>query len=191
MKKILFFSALICCAIAFGKIIIAPPELNHPRKTKDIFQKEKTKKKATSKNRIIVIDYRLPSYKKRLWVKEGKKVLLNTYVSHGKNSGFIQARSFSNEVGSYKSCYGRFKTSEIYHGQHGLSMRVIGLDPCNSNARERGIVFHAAEYATEKFLRRNGFLGRSEGCFATSKQDNKRIIELTQEYGALDVFVFR
>lgn len=70
-------------------------------------------------------------------------------------------------------------------------MRVNGLDPSNKNALQRGIVFHAAEYATEKFLQTNGFLGRSEGCFATSKKDNRMIIELAKEYSSIDVIVYR
>ena len=155
------------------------------------FFKKKSKKDILPNKRIIVIDYGLPCYKKRLWVKEGKKVLLNTYVSHGKNSGKIFAKKFSNVVGSNMSCFGRFKTSEIYVGKHGLSMRVNGLDPSNKNALQRGIVFHAAEYATEKFLHTNGFLGRSEGCFATSKNDNRMIIELAKAHGSIEVFVFR
>ena len=38
-------------------------------------------------DRVIFIDFSKPSYTKRLWVIEGDSVLLNTYVSHGENSG--------------------------------------------------------------------------------------------------------
>jgi len=145
-----------------------------------------TKSKGT-----ILIDYSKPSFRKRLWLLAEKKVILNTYVSHGKNSGLIYARDFSNTENSLKSCTGRFITSEIYYGDHGLSMRVIGLDSTNSNAFKRDIVFHSAEYATKRFLLSNGYLGRSHGCFVTSPKDNKKIIDFARNNGPLTLIVMK
>jgi translation initiation factor IF-1 len=139
--------------------------------------------------RIMYIDYSMPSTQKRLWILEGDSVLLNTYVSHGINSGKLVATSFSNQNGSHKTSIGLYKTAETYHGKHGYSMRVDGLDSTNNNARSRNIVFHSAEYAEQEFLNTNGYLGRSHGCFATSVYDNNMIIRLSRERGSIKVFV--
>ena len=122
---------------------------------------------------------------------DGKEVLLNTYVSHGKNSVLIFARDFSNTENSLKSFVGRFLSSEIYHGDHGLSMRVDGLDSTNSNARKRKIVFHSADYATLGFLRSHGYLGRSYGYFVTSSKDNKMIIDFVPKNGPVAILVLK
>jgi hypothetical protein len=139
--------------------------------------------------RIIFIDFSKPSSTKRLWVIEGDSILLNTYVSHGENSGLLYARKFSNEDGSHMSCVGEFRTLYTYDGKHGLSLRIMGLDETNSNAYDRDIVFHSAPYATKDFLNRNGFLGRSHGCFATSEEDNQLIIDLATEKISIKVLV--
>src|SRR3990167_2640397 len=66
------------------------------------------------KQLLTVIDYSKPSTEKRLWVFDLKnnRTLFNTWVSHGKNSGGINATSFSNASGSLKSSLGVFVTSE-------------------------------------------------------------------------------
>lgn len=131
------------------------------------------------KGTIIVIDYRLPSYQNRLWVLKDGNVIFTSRVSHGKNSGSTYATEFSNEPSSNKTCIGKFKTGNVYYGKHGLSLNVYGLEKgINDNAYKRRIVFHGADYSTKEFLFKHGRLGRSFGCFATSPEDNSKIIEL-------------
>ena len=139
--------------------------------------------------RVIYIDYSKPSSEKRLWVKDGDKVLLNTYVSHGKNSGDLYATKFSNEIGSNMSSLGVYQTAETYNGKHGISLRVKGLESTNSNAYTRDIVFHSADYVSDSHLSKYGQMGRSHGCFATSAQDNKKIIDLVKEKKSVKVIV--
>jgi hypothetical protein len=55
-----------------------------------------------------------------------------------------------------------------YVGKHGKSLRLTGLSSTNSNARERNIVLHGAEYATQWFADEKGRLGLSEGCPAVA-----------------------
>src|SRR3546814_13413722 len=43
-------------------------------------------------------------------------------------------------------------------------MRLVGLDPDNSNADRRAIVVHGAWYADPSLIATQGKLGRSEGC---------------------------
>ena len=96
----------------------------------------------------------------------------STYVAHGKNSdpnwtGY--STSFSNKEGSYKSSLGFYLTEETYNGAHGYSMRLDGLSVTNSNARERAIVLHSANYVREH----DDKPGRSLGCPAipTAQRD--------------------
>ena len=62
---------------------------------------------------LMIVDYTKPSSERRLWVIDLKRarVLFNTWVTHGKNSGTINATSFSNEPGSLKSSIRVFLTT--------------------------------------------------------------------------------
>lgn len=125
-----------------------------------------------SKQILTIIDYRKPSYFKRLWVVDVKKakVLFNTWVAHGKNSGDIKPTSFSNQLGSLKSSLGVFLTEEPYYGNEGYSLRLMGLEHgINDNAYRRAIVFHGAWYVGYDMVRRYGQVGRSWGCPAVSE----------------------
>lgn len=124
------------------------------------------------KQLLTIIDYSKPSSERRLWVFDFKKqkVLFNTWVAHGKNSGAEVATSFSNEARSLKSSLGVFVTGDTYTGKHGYSLRVQGMEPgINDNAYRRDIVFHSAWYATADVAKERGMLGRSWGCMAVSQ----------------------
>lgn len=93
------------------------------------------------------------------------------YVAHGRGSdkehdGWL--KNFSNVPGSEATSRGAYLTCEWYNGKYGTSIRLEGLDPDNSNARDRAIVMHPAAYAAQNHIARWGKLGRSEGCFAMS-----------------------
>jgi hypothetical protein len=78
---------------------------------------------------------------------------------------------FSNEVGSNATSRGAYISYEWYKGKYGTSIRLGGLDPDNSNALDRAIVMHSADYATPAFVAAHGVLGRSNGCFAMAPDD--------------------
>ena len=75
------------------------------------------------------------------------------------------------------SSEGAFKTAEFYTGKHGRSMRLDGLDPGNSNARDRAIVIHSAWYVSGAMAAATGRIGRSEGCFAFSESDLPKMLD--------------
>lgn len=132
-------------------------------------------------NKILsIVDFSLPSTEKRLWVlnMDTQKVLFNTYVSHGKNTGGNMATKFSNIPNSLQSSLGFFVTGETYIGGNGLSLFIDGMEKgINDNARERYVVIHGADYATPEFISRAGRLGRSYGCPALPRGLSKEIIE--------------
>jgi len=140
---------------------------------------------------ITVIDFSLPSWKKRLFVidLEKGKLLFNTYVSHGKNSGAAMATRFSNRYNSYQSSPGFYVTRDTYFGQHGFSLRLDGKEKgINDNAMERAIVMHAADYASTQSIRTLGFLGRSLGCPAIPPAVHKPLINTIKEGSCLFIY---
>jgi|GEM_PF-170694 L,D-transpeptidase catalytic domain len=129
---------------------------------------------------LSIIDFSLPSFKKRLFVldMENGKLLFNTLVAHGRNSGQVFATKFSNRFRSLESSLGFYLTGETYNGQKGYSLRLMGMERgINNNAYNRGIVVHAADYVNEDISRIYGRLGRSEGCPAIPSDIHRTIIE--------------
>ncbi len=116
---------------------------------------------------LTICDFTLSSNSKRLWVIDiaRKKVLTNTLVAHGSGSGEEYATHFSNIAESHTSSLGFYQTAETYMGNNGYSLKLNGLDGMfNSNAYERAIVIHGADYVSTDFAKANNRLGRSHGC---------------------------
>ena len=90
------------------------------------------KKKGMLKNTkiISIIDFSVPSNKKRLFILDldKYKLLFVTYVAHGKNSGVDFAFYFSNLSESNKSSVGFYSTLGTYVGSHGYSLRLDGFE---------------------------------------------------------------
>ncbi|AWO01348.1 hypothetical protein DLD77_06415 [Chitinophaga alhagiae] len=140
---------------------------------------------------ISIVDFSLPSTKKRLFVIDlaAGRVLFNTLVSHGRNSGREMATNFSNAPESFKSSLGFYVTGGTYRGAHGYSLRLEGEEQgINDNAMERGIVMHAADYVNEKLGRRQGYIGRSLGCPAVPVNLHKKIIGKIQNGSCLFIY---
>jgi len=128
---------------------------------------------------LTVIDYSLPSSVKRMWVIDltSQKVLYHTLVAHGKHTGGLFAKHFSDRPGSLASSIGTFITENTYMGSKGYSLRLKGLEPgFNDKAKSRAIVMHGAWYATQDFARHHGRLGLSWGCPAVAPTLAKPII---------------
>lgn len=133
---------------------------------------------------LTVIDYQLPSTEKRLWVFDLRNgsTLINTWVAHGKNSGDVNSTSFSNTPSSLKSSIGVFVTANTYFGNHGLSLRIKGLEHgFNDNAYRREVVIHPAAYVSAEMIRYRGRIGRSWGCPAVSPSVSKQLINIIKD----------
>lgn len=133
---------------------------------------------------ITVIDYTMPSTSKRLWVLDihHQKVLYNTLVAHGKNTGNEYAKHFSNARNSLETSIGLYQTENTYSGHDGYSLVLKGLDKgFNNNAEARHVIVHGAWYVSQKFADATGRLGRSWGCPAVSKKMVKPIINTIKD----------
>ncbi|ALJ00666.1 hypothetical protein DC20_18895 [Rufibacter tibetensis] len=134
-----------------------------------------------SKSLLTVIDFGKPSSQKRLWIVDldKKKVLYHSLVAHGSGSGNERAVKFSNTVNSHMSSLGFYVTENTYIGKHGLSLKLNGLDRgFNTNAKQRAVVVHGADYVSESFVRQHGRLGRSHGCPALPKEITSQVVQL-------------
>ncbi len=128
---------------------------------------------------LSIVDFSLPSTKKRFFVLDLKRktLLYNSLVAHGRNTGYKYARRFSNVPESKQSSLGFTVTGDTYYGKHGLSLRLRGTEKgVNSNALQRYIVVHGAEYVSKEFISRFGRLGRSWGCPALPEGISDKVI---------------
>lgn len=143
------------------------------------------------KDFLTIVDFSLSSKVKRMWIIDmnENKILMNSLVAHGKNSGEDYANQFSNTNESNKSSLGFFATGESYIGKHGLSLKLDGLENgMNSNARQRAIVIHGADYVSENFIKNHNRLGKSQGCPAVPVELSKKIIQTIKDKSCLFIY---
>lgn len=128
------------------------------------------------RDRIYVVDFARHSADPRLVeldLASGRVQAFRT--AHGVGSDPAHTgvpRAFSNTPNSNASSVGAYRTGGPGWGpRHGPNVLLDGLDPTNDAARARAIIVHAADYCEPEVLARQGKLGRSFGCFATSFAD--------------------
>ena len=140
---------------------------------------------------ISIVDFSQPSSMKRLYILDIKnyKILFNTLVAHGKNSGQEWANSFSNQTSSFKSSPGFYITGQTYTGLHGFSLKLEGVEKgINDNAYQRAIVMHGADYVNESLIAARGYIGRSQGCPASPANKVAPIISTIKNGTCLFVY---
>jgi len=136
--------------------------------------------KIAARDSIGIVDFSQPSSDPRFFVVNLMTGEVESHrVAHGRgsdpdHSGFVE--KFSNNFGSYASSNGAYTTGDYYDGKYGLSMKVNGLDWSNYNAAPRAIVIHNAWYAEDDMIPLHGKLGRSEGCFAMSRENQYKVM---------------
>ncbi|HMH24349.1 MAG TPA: murein L,D-transpeptidase catalytic domain family protein [Puia sp.] len=142
-------------------------------------------------NILSICDLSQSSRNKRLYVVdlEQKKVVINTYVAHGRNSGQEYARTFSNNPRSHKSSLGFYVTEGTYQGNNGISLKIHGQERgFNDRADGRNIVIHGSEYVGSDYLRMNSFTGRSFGCPAVPADEIDTVIDTIKEGSCLFIY---
>jgi hypothetical protein len=128
-----------------------------------------------SRDVIGIADFGLPSSAPRFHIVDllaGATTSL--HVTHGQGSdprhtGMLQF--FSDTPDSLCTSEGTYLMGDEYVGKHGLSRRMLGIDPSNAHVYVRDIVIHSATYADAALIASQGKLGRSDGCFAFSEAD--------------------
>jgi hypothetical protein len=144
----------------------------------------------SNKDVLTVIDFSQPSSKKRMYIIDvaNAKVLYNTYVAHGKNTGLQYAEKFSNKNESLQSSLGFYVTKATYSGKHGLSLRLSGKEAgWNDNAEQRAVVVHGAEYIGSNRADA-AYMGRSWGCPAVPQAQAATVINLIKDGTTLFIY---
>lgn len=148
------------------------------------YQTMKKQHRLNNKELFSIIDFTKDCNSKRFYTidLEKMKIVYYTYVAHGKKSGERMATSFSDAVESNKSSIGFYITGNTYNGGNGYSLILHGDEKgYNSNLAKRSVVVHAADYANEDYIARNGRMGRSLGCPALPENIYKQVIETIKE----------
>jgi hypothetical protein len=138
----------------------------------------------TKKDILTICDYSQSSRRKRFYVIDIKsqKLLVQTYVAHGRNSGGEFATDFSNKPSSYKSSLGFYVTGNVYKGEHGIALNIDGKEKgFNDLASDRNIVVHGADYVGPASIRNKAMIGRSLGCPALPRRETVRVIQMIKD----------
>lgn len=155
------------------------------------YKKLEDEGKLNKEGLLTICDLSQSSRRKRLYVVDLKqyKLLLNTYVAHGKNSGREYARKFSNRPESLQTSLGFYKTSTTYYGGHGLALTLTGLEPgFNDKAARRKIVVHGSRYIGDNYRRWGKYMGRSFGCPAVPMKQSRILINTIKNGSCLFIF---
>ena len=141
---------------------------------------------------LTIVDFSQSSKNKRMYVIDiqNNKVLFNTLVAHGRNTGEEFSQHFSNELGTLKSSLGFYITgSHVMGSKVGLSLIMQGVEKgFNDHAQSRQIVMHGADYVTEEFIRKTGRLGRSYGCPSLPPDLIKPVIQTIEKGSCLFIY---
>lgn len=140
---------------------------------------------------LTIADFSKPSNEERFYIidMEAEETVIQTLVAHGKNSGTLFAKLFSNKNESNQSSLGFYITGNIYQGKHGKSLSLTGVeDGINDKAAKRAIVLHGAGYVSKAAIRQMGYLGRSQGCPAVPESQVQDIINTIQGESCLFIY---
>ena len=155
------------------------------------YQKLTENKQVTNTTYLTICDFSQSSKQKRLYLIDinNETVVMNTWVAHGRNSGLDYATKFSNTPESLQSSLGFYVTKQTYTGEHGLSLKVQGLEPgFNDKAFQRAIVIHGADYIGAQRMNSSSFMGRSYGCPAVPKEESATLINTIKNGTCLFIY---
>jgi hypothetical protein len=141
---------------------------------------------------LTIVDFSKPSNTERFYVIDMLKeqLIIKTLVAHGKNSGTLIPKEFSNKMASLKSSLGFYITGGTYLGKHGTSLILEGVEKgINDQAKNRAIVLHGANYVSNDIVSDgHSPIGRSFGCPAVPNNKVKSIIATIK--GGTCLFVY-
>jgi len=170
------------------------------------------KKRIKKKDYFMIVDYSLPSTKRRMWILDmnnEKLVEINGhkahYAAHGRNTGTdkVISTGFSNQPNTNKSSIGlKITSGEPYSsGSHRYRLRMRGIEPgINNNDYTRGILIedgvnpnlkkrgYTENYVSEEFIKQTGRLGRSNGCISVEPSITKDVMNKMKDGRAVFVY---
>lgn len=155
------------------------------------YEKLKDQGRLINQRYLTIADFSKPSSEERFYIidMEAEEMVIQTLVAHGKNSGALFAKNFSNKNASNQSSLGFYITGNTYQGKHGRSLSLNGVENgINDKAAQRAIVLHGANYVSKATIRQMGYLGRSQGCPAVPESQVQDIINTIQGESCLFIY---
>ena len=144
----------------------------------------KAKGKLKDTTMLTVVDFSMSGNEKRMFLIDlnSMKLVRKSLCAHGVNSGALYPRKFSNIDESRQSSLGFYVTGKAWNDRRlKYCLRLDGQESFNDNAQSRGIIIHAADYATQEFIDKYGTLGRSYGCPAIPWDGYEELINTIKE----------
>ena len=155
------------------------------------YEKLKQQGKLINQRYLTIADFSKPSSEERFYIidMDAEEMVIQTLVAHGKNSGTLFAKNFSNKNASNQSSLGFYITGYQYIGKNGQSLTLTGVEyGINNKASKRAIVLHGANYVSNTAIEQMGYLGRSQGCPAVPNNKVKEIIQTIQGESCLFIY---
>ena len=135
---------------------------------------------------FAIIDYNRHSSEKRMFIlgwKTGEfEAMIATHGSGSDRGHTGWASRLGNEDRSYKTPRGFHRATFFPSPKFGRSLILHGMEARNEDSADRKILIHAAPYATDRFVRRFGRPGRSQGCPAVAPNKIKSVIRRLDGY---------
>lgn len=140
---------------------------------------------------MAIVDFTQQSNERRMYILNlATGQVEKYYTSHGRGSGGTDvAQRFGSKNSSHQTPPGFLVTgwgdaSGVHHTSPRVhnspkfhdSLLLKGLEGRNANAAQRKILIHAAPYASEAFVKKNHYVGRSWGCLAVDKAKLPQIL---------------
>jgi len=178
--KLFILTVLLCATAPLASADNANTLIDRSLLSEALSAQDAASGQITNPNFLTIIDYRLPSSEPRFHLIDLRDTSIETHlVAHGAGSDTDHdemAEAFSNIPNSKMTSLGAFVTGKTYHGKHGLSLKLHGLEAINDKAEERLIVIHGADYVAP-----GRKLGRSWGCPALENAVAQRVIPLIKD----------
>ncbi|OXB21833.1 hypothetical protein B0A80_15940 [Flavobacterium tructae] len=192
MKKILFIFLIVLLFFIGYKISrkdsivsLAVTSTIDKRKINEIKEIIKSDSKYNDRYAFF-IDMKIPSGKNRFFIYDlrANKIIDKGLVAHGLGSETkIKGKlKFSNVPNSLSTSLGKYAVGEHYNGKFGKAYKLYGLDPTNSNAFDRNIVFHY--YFDVPYKEQNGYICNSYGCPMVNKKYFERVAKIIDNSGS-------
>ena len=192
MKKILFIFLIVLLFFIGYKISrkdsivpLAVTSTIDKKKINEIKEIIKSDSKYNDKYAFF-IDMKIPSGKNRFFIYDlrANKIIDKGLVAHGLGSetGIKGKLKFSNVPNSLSTSLGKYAVGEHYNGKFGKAYKLYGLDPTNSNAFDRNIVFHY--YFDVPYKEQNGYICNSYGCPMVNKKYFERVAKIIDNSGS-------
>jgi hypothetical protein len=178
MKRYLLLILIICTSF-----VVPSPEKDYKEKADEL--REMAKRESYNTEKAILVDYSIPSGKRRLFIYNLKTDEIEKGFLVAQGDGCPDRNgvpTFSNEIGSNCSSVGISLLGGRDYSNWGIKVKywLEGKSYTNSNMRKRVVVLHSWKGIPDKEVYPFD-IPRSQGCFTVSNKTMKHLDKLIQK----------